>query len=134
MEATNYTRPLPSLRIAGRRVWVAVSAAAAAVLGALPHLLHHVGPLAGAALFAGAGGTFLFGALGFLAAIPFLLRLRRHCGGWKVPGLALAAMVVTFAVSTLVIGPALAGDDADERPPASAPSEPAEPTGHEAHH
>ena len=34
----------------------AVAAVGAAALGAAPHVLHHAGPLAGAALFAGAAG------------------------------------------------------------------------------
>ena len=42
------------------------------LIGLLPHVLHHVGPLAGAAILAGAGGTLLFAAIGFVAAIPFL--------------------------------------------------------------
>jgi hypothetical protein len=58
----------------------------AAVLGAAPHVLHHVGPLAGAALLAGATGKLLFGALGFLLAVPMLRRLRRRTGSWRVPG------------------------------------------------
>lgn len=46
---------------AGRRIWVGVSSAGAFVLGVLPHVLHHVGLFAGA-LFAGVGGSPLFGA------------------------------------------------------------------------
>jgi hypothetical protein len=88
---------------------VAVAALVSGVLGVAPHVLHHVGPLAGAALFAGIGGTALFGAIGFLLAIPTLLKLRRHSGGWRVPAAALAAMATIFAVSALVIGPAISG-------------------------
>jgi hypothetical protein len=36
--------------------------------------------LAGAALLAGATGRLLFGALGFLLAVPMLVRLRRRSG------------------------------------------------------
>jgi hypothetical protein len=37
-----------------------------AVTGVLPHVLHHIGPLAGAALLAGAGGKLLFAVAGFV--------------------------------------------------------------------
>lgn len=96
-----------------RRAWLAVSAAFAAISGLLPHVLHHVGPLAGAALLGGALGSVLFGVLGFLVAIPFLLRLHSRFGNWRAPGIALAAFVVAFSVSTFVIGPAISGGDGD---------------------
>ena len=94
-----------------RRTWVWLSGIFAAALGIAPHVLHHVGPLAGAALLGGIGGSLLFGALGFLLAIPFLRRLRRHCGSWRVPSAVLLVMVVVFSVSTFVVGPALSGSD-----------------------
>ena len=37
------------------RAWNAILAAWGAFIGVLPHVLHHVGPLAGTALLAGAG-------------------------------------------------------------------------------
>ncbi|MDQ6803849.1 MAG: hypothetical protein M3065_02525, partial [Actinomycetota bacterium] len=61
-----------------------MSSAGAAVLGLAPHVLHHVGLFAGA-LFAGVGGSLIFGALGFLAGIPFLRRVHRRTGSWRVP-------------------------------------------------
>jgi len=116
---------------------MAVSAVTAAVLGLLPHILHHVGPLAGAALFAGATGSLLFGAVGFVAAIPFLLRVRRRCGNWPVPAGIFAAMAVVFSVSTFVIGPAIAGGG-DEQGATNKPAKPApggeQPSGHDGHH
>jgi hypothetical protein len=45
-----------------------------------PHVLHHIGLLAGTALVAGAAGTTFFGLLGLVAAIPLLLRLKRRFG------------------------------------------------------
>lgn len=90
------------------RVRTALLALWAAVTGAAPHVLHHVGPLAGTALVAGAGGRALFGAAGFVATIPLLRRLRRRTGNWRAPALALAAFVAIYTVSTLVVGPALA--------------------------
>ena len=118
------------------RVRAALAALGAAVLGAAPHVLHHVGPLAGAAVLAGATGKLLFGALGLVLAIPMLRRLRRRTGSWRVPGGALALMAVVFTFSSFVTGPALAGDSDSPR---SAPNTPAAPSGvteeeHEAHH
>lgn len=93
------------------RLGPAIGAIGAAVLGAAPHLLHHVGPLAGAALLAGAAGKLLFGAVGFVLAIPMLRRIRRHAGSWRMPSMALVLMVAIFTFSTVVIGPALTGGD-----------------------
>lgn len=87
------------------------SSIGAAVLGVLPHVLHHAGFLAGAALFAGTAGSLLFGAVGLLAAIPFLLRLHRRFGSWRVPAGVLALMAVMFSISAFVIGPAINGDE-----------------------
>ena len=67
---------------------MAAASVGAALLGAAPHVLHHAGPLAGAALFAGVGGTLLFGALGLAAATPLLLRMRRRSGSWRRPAAA----------------------------------------------
>ena len=99
-------------RVAGR-LWSGVVAVWAAVTGLAPHVLHHVGPLAGAAVVSGAAGTALFGAVGFLAAIPFLLRLRRRFGTWLAPALALSVFATVFTVSTVVVGPRLIGAEAD---------------------
>jgi hypothetical protein len=57
-----------------------LAAVGAVVLGAAPHVLDHAGPLAGAALLAGATGKVLFGAIGLVAAVPMLRRLHRHTG------------------------------------------------------
>ncbi len=79
----------------------------AATTGAAPHVLHHVGPLAGSALVAGAGGRALFGIAGFVATIPMLRRLRRRTGSWRAPILALAAFAAIYTASTLFVGPAI---------------------------
>lgn len=109
------------------RLRLAASGALAAIIGALPHVLHHVGPLAGAALFAGLGGSLLFGALGLLAALPMLIRMRRRHGGWRRPLATLAVFAGIFSVSTFVVTPALtpAGDDQ---------SSSSSPAAHDAHH
>jgi hypothetical protein len=118
-----------------RRVRVAMSAALATVLGLLPHVLHHVGPLAGAALFAGAGGTLLFGAIGLVASVPFLLRVHRRCGNWRVPAMLLATFAAMFSLSAFVIGPAITGDAKNDKPAVSAPGvAPAQRSSHSAHH
>ena len=120
-------------------VRVALSTVLAAVLGVLPHVLHHAGPLAGAALFAGVGGSLLFGALGLLAAVPLLLRMHRRCGTWRRPLAALGLFAAIFALSTFVIGPALTSSDggeaSDPEAPAAQPTpERRAPSGHEGHH
>jgi hypothetical protein len=120
------------LRSISRRLWLGLSAVWAAITGLLPHILHHAGPLAGAALFVGLGGTLLFGALGLIVAIPFLRRMHRRFGTWRAPAIALALFTVVFTLSTLVIGPRIGGEnDATPTIPGS-PSPPA--SSHEAHH
>lgn len=115
------------------RLRPALATAGAAVLRAAPHVLHHAGPLAGAALLAGAGGKLLFGALGFLAAIPMLRRIHRHTGSWRVPGALLAVMTAMFTFSSLVIGPALTDSRESSKPAKPGPTQPL-PAGHESHH
>lgn len=113
------------------RLRVGLAGIAAGVLGAAPHVLHHVGPLAGAGVFAGAAGTALFGALGVLLAVPILVRIKRRRGSWRRPAALAVVMAVVFAFSTLVIGPALTADGADA--PTPSPAAPANPD-HSAHH
>lgn len=103
----------------------------AAVLGAAPHVLHHVGPLAGAALLSGASGRLLFGALGFVLAIPLLLRIKRRHGSWLPSALTMLVMVVVFAISTFVIGPLISGENEPASGPGSPPSQNEE---HDVHH
>lgn len=130
------------------RMRAALATLGAAVLGAAPHVLHHLGPLAGAALLAGVTGKLVFGALGFLLAIPLLRRLRRRTGSWAVPGGALVLMAVVFTFSSFVVGPALTGaDDESATKPSpvpgqtqpdkpAQPAQPAQPTPeeHDSHH
>ena len=115
------------------RLRLAASSVIAAVLGVAPHVLHHAGPLAGAALFAGLGGTVLFGALGFVAAAPMLLRMRRRNGSWRAPAAVLALFATVFAMSSFVVGPAIAGDDDPEARQAPVPTR-ALPAEHDGHH
>jgi hypothetical protein len=118
------------------RIRIALSGAFAAVLGVAPHVLHHAGPLAGAALLAGVGGSLLFGALGLILAVPFLLRLRRRFGSWRAPAVALLLFALVFSVSTFAVGPAITGNGDESAPPTSPDEEsaPARDPSHEVHH
>lgn len=130
--ASAHPREAGELAHAPRRTpWTALTGAFGAISGVAPHVLHHVGPLVGAAIFAGAGGTLLFGAVGLLASIPFLLRLHRRFRTWLAPGLAVGFFAGTFLLSTLWLGPII------NRSLPSTPT-PASPTSagidHAAHH
>jgi hypothetical protein len=70
----------------------------------------------------------LFGALGVVVSLPFLVRLKRRSGSWRAPAAALLVFAVLFTVSNTVIGPAIRGDS--DEPPAAATAAPA----HSAHH
>ncbi|HEX2027584.1 MAG TPA: hypothetical protein VHF25_06250 [Nitriliruptorales bacterium] len=113
--AVQVSPPAPTSPQVGRRsralarVWNAVVAGWGAFTGLLPHLLHHVGPIAGTALVAGAGGREIFAAVGLLASVPFLVGLHRRFRTWLAPGVALAIFAVTFSLSTFVIGPWISG-------------------------
>lgn len=109
------------------RIWGSVLAIWGAFIGLLPHVLHHVGPLAGAALLAGVTGRVLFAAIGFVAAIPFLRRLHRRFKTWRAPAIALVVFVAMFSLSSFVIGPAIAGEGSPVQPGV-------EQGGHDAHH
>jgi hypothetical protein len=109
-----------------------LSGLVAAVSGIAPHVLHHVGPLAGTALLAGTGGTILFGLAGFALSIPMLLRLRRRFGTWLAPAVASVIFLVVYLFSTLVVGPAITGVSSLE--PEPAPVSTPLPSGHDEHH
>lgn len=111
------------------RVWSGALAVWGGFIGVLPHVLHHIGPLAGAALLAGATGKLLFAAIGVAAAVPFLRRLHRRFGSWRAPALALAIFTAMFAFSSFVIGPAISGSGRSEQPSVQLPG-----PGHESHH
>ncbi len=99
-----------------RAMWTALVAAIGIVVGLLPHVLHHASVLAGTALVAGSGGTALFGAIGLLATVPFLLRLRRRFGTWRAPAIGLLIFATMFSLSAFVIGPAISGSGAAKPP------------------
>jgi hypothetical protein len=86
-------------------VRTAISGIWGVVSGIAPHVLHHVGPLAGAAIFAGAGGRILFLFLGLAIATPMLIRLYRRFETWLAPSIAIGIFAVTYILSSLFIGP-----------------------------
>ncbi len=98
----------------GSRVRSEIIAAWGAVSGVAPHVLHHVGPLAGSALVAGTVGRALFAGIGLAVSIPFLLRLRRRFNTWIAPAIALVVFVVAFTISTLLIAPLLTNGQSGE--------------------
>lgn len=106
-------RPPTDGRSWAARAWAAAIGLWGALTGVLPHVLHHVGPLAGTALVAGAGGTLVFGGLGLVASVPFLIRLRRRFQSWAAPAIALGVFAGMFAFSTFVVGPWINGDATD---------------------
>ena len=114
----------PARRSLGARLLGAVVAGWAVATGVAPHVLHHVGPLAGAALLAGFGGKALFFVLGLILSVPMLRRLYRRFGTLVAP------FAAVFTFSSLVIAPRLTG--ADNSP--TAPPGIEQPSGHESHH
>ena len=97
-------------------LWHTVTGALGLVMGLVPHMLHHIGFLAGSALVAGSGGTALFGALGLLASIPALVHLHRRFGNWIAPALGLLVFAGMFSLSAFVIGPAISGTGTNVTP------------------
>jgi hypothetical protein len=106
-------------RPAGR--W-SLGAVLGVVAGLAPHLLHHLGLLAGTALIAGIGGTVLFGGVGLAAMVPMVVRLRRRFRSWRAPGIAVTLFAAMFLVSALVIGPAVRGSADRSAEPGHAPT------------
>ena len=101
-----------------RRPWRVLTGVVGGIVGLAPHVLHHVGFLAGTALVAGSGGTALFGAVGLVASAPMLVRLHRRFGTWRAPAIALGVFAAMFSLSAFVVGPAISGDDKPSSPAA----------------
>lgn len=117
--------PAP-LAVGWRGIWASARAVLGTLLGLVPHLMHHIGLIAGAALLTGAIGSSVLYALGLILSIPLLRRLRRRFNSWKPPILGVAIFTVLFGVSTLVVGPLInpAG------PQSPLPTETSDHTGH----
>ena len=95
-----------------------------AVMGLLPHVLHHVGLIAGTAFVAGAGGSVVFFAVGLLLSVPMLRRIHRRFRTWMAPTIAVAVFTGMFSLSAFVIGPALTDETSgsgESPPPGPAP-------------
>lgn len=107
------------------RLYGALSGALGTIAGIVPHVLHHVGPIAGAALLTGTSGSVVFGVIGFVFTLPLLWRLKRRFGTWLAPGIALGIFAVMFTFSTLWVGPAvrdaIEGGSGDGEVPVSDP-------------
>jgi hypothetical protein len=121
--AQQSTQPSPM-----KTAWSAVSAGIGTLTGFVPHVLHHVTLLAGAAFVTGLLGNLLFGLVGLALSVPLLRRLYRRFHTWRAPAIAVVAFVVAFSISALVIGPALLNTDTPS--PGDAPAQ----VDHEAHH
>jgi len=105
-------------------IWAGIRATIGALMGLTPHVLHHVGFIAGAALLTGVVGNLALFAVGLLLSIPMLRRLGRRFGTWKAPTIGVVVFTALFAVSTFVIGPLLNQPSTGaEPPPQSATSE-----------
>lgn len=116
-----------------RSAWTAVTGVLGGLMGLAPHVLHHVGPLVGTALVAGAGGTALFGVLGLAASVPMLVKLRRRFGSWWAPAIALVVFAGMFALSSFVIGPRISGSGETETAQTGQPGV-TETVDHDVHH
>jgi hypothetical protein len=97
-------------------VWTVLSGGVGGIVGLAPHVLHHIGPLVGTALVAGAGGTALFGVLGLIASVPMLITLRRRFSNWWAPGIALGVFTAMFLISSFVVGPLISAPDKPATP------------------
>lgn len=113
LEATHRPRPW-------RTAWAGARAAAGALLGLVPHVMHHIGILAGAALLTGVFGNSLLYAIGLLLSIPLLNRLRKRFGTWKAPAVGVAVFTAMFLLSALVVGPAISRSSIPPAPQTSA--------------
>ncbi|MBO1030250.1 hypothetical protein IPV09_02740 [Tessaracoccus sp. SD287] len=93
----------------GRGFWGGLWAGTRAVIGALmglaPHVMHHIGFLAGAAILTGFFGNAVLYVAGLLLSIPLLRRLRRRFGTWTAPAIGVVVFTALFALSAFVIGP-----------------------------
>ena len=99
-----------------RTIWTVLSGGLGGVVGLAPHVLHHIGPLVGTALVAGAGGTALFGVLGLVASVPMLIKLKRRFSNWWAPGIALGVFTAMFLISSFVVGPLISAPDEPAMP------------------
>lgn len=126
--------PLPARPEGGpRSVWATIRAGVGAGLGILPHVMHHVGLLAGAALLTGVLGNGILYIVGLLLSIPLLRRLRSRLQTSWAPAIGVAVFTALFSLSAFVVGPALSGG-AEQAPPTTPSPAVTTTDGHDAHH
>lgn len=99
-----------------------------AVLAIVPHVMHHVGLIAGAAFLTGASGNTLLYVVGLVLSVPMLGRLRRRFTSWWAPAIAIVVFTAVFSLSAFVIGPAISGG-----PTTSNPSTPTDRSSQDSH-
>lgn len=104
------------------------------IMGLVPHVMHHIGLLAGAALITGAGGNALFFGIGLLFSVPLLRRLYRRFATWKAPAIAIIVFAALFSLSAFVIGPAISTGVTGPTNESPAQPVPASTSGHASHH
>lgn len=97
--------------------WQTATAVVGALLGLVPHVLHHIGLIAGAALITGVTGNTVLLLLGLVFSVPLLRRLYRRFHTWRAPAVAIAVFAALFSLSTYVIGPALGADPSSDEAP-----------------
>lgn len=136
--AADPATPAGNLAAAPRRsavgaLWAGTRATVGALMGLAPHVMHHIGLLAGAALLTGALGNSILYTVGLLLSIPLLNRLRHRFNTWKAPILGVAAFTVLFGISTFVVGP-LINPAGSQYPPVPTAPRPTVTDEHAGHH
>lgn len=111
----------------------AAGAVVGTAMGVAPHVLHHVGILAGAALVTGATGNAVFFVVGLLFSIPLLRRIHRRFRTWVAPAIAVLVFAAMYSVSAFIIGPAI-NSASENRPAAPTPTPSVVVDEHAAHH
>jgi len=106
MQSMHTTDQIQDVAVYGKgvraRAWSAMVTLWAVITGAAPHVLHHIAPIAGAALIGGVIGTTVFGVLAFLLTIPLLLRVRARTQSWRLPSMLVGLFAVMWLVSSLL--------------------------------
>ena len=125
--------PTATSRNPVRTIWAGLRAAVGALLGLVPHVMHHIGLLAGAAILTGAFGNAVLYVVGLALSIPMLNRIHKRYRTWKAPVVAVAVFTGLFALSAFVIGPAL-NPGGVQPPPQTSLQQSANPSDHAAHH
>jgi hypothetical protein len=111
----------------------AVVAFVGALLAIAPHVMHHIGLIAGAAFLTGAGGNALFYVLGLVFSVPMLRRLHRRFRTWRAPAIAIAVFTAVFSLSAFVIGPAISGESTPTEAPSTPTDTPSQNVDHHGH-